>query len=232
MQALIGEVDGFREWYSDRQALLKKNHLAQFFNPYRVGSIHIGDTPVRAGSMETDDDGQRIMRYYFLPSPDIQEVPDEDVLSSCQSYFAALLDLVYEAFDKFRYQLDDRYYYTEENFNRMRKSIEDAEEELGFPKDWTSVGSTFPECERWRALRHTQTVGCQLNSLFEFLVLLIWGNSFFQEIDPAEIERGNEVTHFLPHHHEWDAFLLKLFWKEIRFPFDHFLEEFGCFLLA
>ncbi len=46
MQAVMSEVDGFKEWYADRMELLKKDRLSQFFNAYRVASIHIGATVV------------------------------------------------------------------------------------------------------------------------------------------------------------------------------------------
>lgn len=85
MQAVIEEVAGFKEWYAARQDLLKRDPLARFFNAYRVASIHIGDIVVRAGSIATGDDGKRIMQYYFIPIPDVQNVPDEDVLSICRT---------------------------------------------------------------------------------------------------------------------------------------------------
>ena len=56
------------------------------------------------------------------------------------------------------------------------KTADDADEELGFPRGWTDVGDIFPETERWRALRHTQTVGCQLNELFNtYLGKMVYG---------------------------------------------------------
>jgi hypothetical protein len=167
MQSVMGNIDNFKEWYATKQDILKNDKLAQFFNAYRVASIHIGDTVVRAGSIATDNDGKRIMQYYFIPIPDVQNVPDEDVLSICRTYFTTLLGLVYNAFENFRYQLDDRWYYTEDNFHRIGKSIEDAEEDLGFPRGWTAVDSGFSESERWRVLRQTQTMGYHLNPVFQ-----------------------------------------------------------------
>ena|GEM_PF-1697607 len=48
----------------------------------------------------------------------------------------------------------------------MGKTIEDAEESLGFPRGWTDIGKDSSELQRWAALRYTQTIGCQLNDLF------------------------------------------------------------------
>ncbi len=167
MQAVIHEVDEFKTWYAARIEMLKKDPLSQFFNAYRVASTHTGDTVVGGGTSFTGNDGKRVVQYFFTPIPDLPNVPDEDVFSICRTHFTNLLSLVYDAFAKFRCQLDDRWYYTEDHFRRMGKSIEDAVEELGFPREWTAAASGLPESETWRVLRRTQTVGCQLNAVFQ-----------------------------------------------------------------
>jgi len=166
MQSVMGEVDGFKQWYSPRADLLKKDPISRFFNAYRVASVHIGDTVVRGGTGYKGEDGKIHRQYFFLPVLDVQSVPDGDVLSICKAHFSSLLSLVYDAFEEFRYQLDDRWYYTEEHFQRMGKTFEDAVAEFGFPREWVAAATGLSESERWRAFRSTQTVGCQLNSLF------------------------------------------------------------------
>jgi len=166
MQAVISDVPGFAEWYKERQSALKDDPIYRFFNQYRRVSTHIGDTVVRGGTLEREDSDRRVTKYFFLPIPDLPEVPQQDVLSICTQHFTTLLDLVFNAILSFKYQLDDRWYFTTENFSRLGKTVEDAEEELGFPRGWTAIGGSFSETERWKALRHTQTVGCQLNDLF------------------------------------------------------------------
>jgi len=166
MQSVISEVSGFANWYEDKQAMLKEDSISRFFNKYRTLSTHIGDTVLRSGEASKDGSGSRMMKYYFLPIQDLADVPEQDVLSVCMLYFKKLLGIVFDLFITFRCQLDDRWYYTEENFVSMGKTIEDAEEELGFTRGWTNVGAAYPESERWAALRRTQTVGCQLNDLF------------------------------------------------------------------
>src|ERR1700728_4218434 len=165
MQVVMNEVDGFAEWYADRTELLKKDPLSQFFNAYRNASIHIGDTVVHGGSF-TSIKGSPKTQYFFLPIQTILNLPNENVFSVCTIHFTNLLRLVYEAFTMSRYRLDDRWYYTEGNFRRMGKSLEDAVEEHGFPREWLSRTSQLAEVEKWRALRRSQTVGCQLNDAF------------------------------------------------------------------
>jgi hypothetical protein len=170
MQAVINKVAGFKAWYAPRIELQEKDPLSQFFNEYRNVSIHIGDTVVRGGGSLIDKDGNRVRQYFFMPIPDIPNVPSEDVLSACRAHFTKLVSLVYDAFEEFRCKLDDRWYYTEDHFRQMGKSFEDAVEELGFPRDWVAASLELPESERWRVLRRTQTVGCQLNTTFESYV--------------------------------------------------------------
>jgi len=166
MQAVISGVPEFDKWYEGKQAILKKDTISQFFNKYRTVSTHIGDTVVRSGSVGRDASGRRIAEYYFTPIPDLPDIPGQDVLSVCKHHFKMLLELVFDLFVAFRYQIDERWYYTRENFRRLGKTIEYAEQELGFPRGWTDVSEASSEPERWAALRRTQTVGCELNALF------------------------------------------------------------------
>lgn len=166
MQAVCSKLDGFEAWYRPRVTHLDADPIARFFNKYRRASVHIGDTVVRAGRAFTDGNGNCRIEYFFIPILEVPEVPSQDVVSVCRSHFTRLLILVYEAFETFRNQLDDRWYFTEEHFRGMGKSIVDAVEELGFPRDWIQAASGIPESERWRILRSTQTVGCQINQTF------------------------------------------------------------------
>jgi len=166
MQAVLLDLPGFDKWYRERQLLLRGDPVCKFFNGYRNISTHIGDTVLRGGDFGGSGSGRREVRYFFMPIPDLPNVPEDDVLRVCTEYFESLLSLVYEAILEFKYQLDDRWYFTAQNFSCIDKCIEDAEDELGFPRGWTAVGDGFAAEERWRVLRRTQTVGCQLNDLF------------------------------------------------------------------
>jgi hypothetical protein len=167
MQAVISEVEGFKEWYAARVEGLKKDKLALFFNAYRTASIHIGDTVVRGGSAFIDSMGKRRVQYFFLAIPGVPDVPSQDVVSACTMHFISVLTVVYDAFMAFPCHLDDQWHYTEPHFRRMGKSIEDAAEELGFHSGWMSTTPEIPEAEKWRTLRRTQAVGCQLNDAFQ-----------------------------------------------------------------
>src|SRR5579862_9893751 len=103
MQAAISDVGGFKDWYAARMESLKTDRLSQFFNAYRVASVHIGDTVVGGGSHFREDDGKRRVQYFFMPIPEVPNVPDEDVTSVCKAHFTTLLRVVYDAFETFRF---------------------------------------------------------------------------------------------------------------------------------
>ena len=167
LQSVLADLPEFAAWYAPRQAAMRRDPLARFFNRYRSVSAHVGDTVVRLMSSGWDADGMHRTLYYFHPTQDLPEVPDGDVASACATYFRVVLSVVFESFSQFRNQLDDRWYYTQENLTRMGKTVEDAEEELGFPRGWTAGLSSCTAEERLRLLRKTQTVGCQINGIFD-----------------------------------------------------------------
>lgn len=166
IQAVVGKVDGFEEWYKERQERLKQDALAQFFKEYRNVSSKIGETCVRGGSFWKGPNSELNQLYYFGTIPDLDKVPITDVFEACLKYFKTLLQIVYEAFSDFKYELDDRWYFTAENFHRNRRNIDDALIEIGFPAGWLGSTDLISEKEQWLTLRKTQTVGCQINSQF------------------------------------------------------------------
>src|SRR5262249_3464808 len=149
-----------------RQKALEADPISKFFNAYRVASTHIGETVVSAGASAGLKDGKLQRRYYFMPNADLRSVPSDDVQTVCVGHFKNLLDLTFDALDDFKYQLDDRWYFTPDNFARAGKGLGDALAELGFPREWLIAGNVLTEDEAWKILRKTSTVGSQINHLF------------------------------------------------------------------
>lgn len=167
LQAVCSDIPGFSEWYSIHQNNLKADSLAEFFNRYRSASVHLGDTSVGGCTSSLHGDGKRRMVYSFRETSDIPNPPQEDAYAACRTYFASILRIVLGAYRSFACQIDDRWYFTSDNFQRLGKSIEEAEQELGFPRGWTRTEESMFLTERWRLLRTTQTIGCQVDLLFE-----------------------------------------------------------------
>lgn len=167
LQAVVGKVEGFEEWYGIEQDRLRNNSLARFFVNFRNVSSKIGDTCVRGGSFKKGPDGNIHSKYYFGPIPDIREVPQITVFDACAQYFETLLRLVYDSMVKFKCELDGRWYFTQENFSKHGKTIEDALVEVGLPKDWLVSPDLGSQEEQWRVFRQTQAIGCQINVEFQ-----------------------------------------------------------------
>jgi hypothetical protein len=162
IQAVCNEVPEFESWYLEEQNSMKANGLCVFFNNYRTASIHVGQTPVLAGTRKQGDS-----RFYFMPTQDILNVPELDVVSACRTYFKFVVDLVFRLYVRFPSDLDDRWHYTKRHFDSKGLSIEDALVSLGYPKGWAPSHSSEKELDdQWRVLRKTNTVGPVIQEIF------------------------------------------------------------------
>lgn len=168
LQSVCSAIPGFAQWYSQQRAAMRADSLMRFFHDYRTSSVHMGDSPTRAGSSRRDSNGRLCFLYYFLPIQDIPSPPATDVASACREYFCRTLRVVLECYRQFPHHLDDRWHFTPEHFQSLGLTVEDAEEAMGFPRGWTSVGEASPEqiLERWRLLIRHNCVGCQIGGLF------------------------------------------------------------------
>lgn len=161
IQASIGDIEGFDEWYKQAQVILKKDELAKYFLKCRNESIHIGISHIRSGEVV---DGTQLFYFQNLFEQD-DNVPQDDVLTSCKKYMTSLTELVYKCFEKFGYEIDPDMYYTTQNLGRNNKEIEDFEVELGLPKGWTYVEG-FGNEKRLRLLRDQFPV-LEIDLIFE-----------------------------------------------------------------
>lgn len=161
MQASLKGHFEFDAWYAPRQEALRKDPLSRFFHEFRTVTQHIGENLVSGGSHSKAG-----TFYYFAPCRDLPSVPDLDVITACDMYFKSVLDLVYECYVHLRTVVDGQWYFTEENFKRMGKKIEDAEEELGMPRGWTDIKQPDTALHRWQLLRQNAD-GCNIQPQFQ-----------------------------------------------------------------
>jgi hypothetical protein len=160
MQSSIKGADDFEKWYESKQKILRNDHICRYFNEFRTISQHIGENPIRGGSSGPN----RPTLYHFLSVPDLVKAPELDVTACSEYYFKYILEIVYDSFLVFGPLIDGRQRYTKENFSKLRKTIEDAEEELGFPRGWTKV-SGFSDEARWKIIRKNVD-GCNIEQQF------------------------------------------------------------------
>jgi len=162
LQSVLGDLDAFSDWYGERQEMLTNDDICKFLRKFRNLNQHIGENLVSGGSYKHGNKAE----YWFMPTNEIREVPSIDVESACEKYITAIISIIFDCYTRFGPQLDAQQYYTAEYFQAIGKSIEDAEEELGFPRGWTDIGDpdATPYC--WQALRDT-VAGCEINHLFQ-----------------------------------------------------------------
>jgi len=161
--AMQGSLKGdpkFELWYTQKQEELRKDTLAKFFHDFRTVTQHLGVNVVKAGA------GTRgVHLFFFMPCEDLPKVPDQDVLSACESYFRSVLALVYECYEVMGPTVHGQWYFTAEHFASRMLSVEDAEEELGFPRGYTDIGKPDLIAYRWELLRR-QADGCLIEGEF------------------------------------------------------------------
>jgi len=173
MQASLKDHPKFQPWYAKRQESLRNDRLAKFFHDFRTVTQHIGANVVGGGSH-----GKNGTFYYFIPCSDLPSVPEQDVMSACESYFVSILQLVYDCYIELGSIVDGQQYFTRENFEALGKTIEDAEEELGFSRGWTDISRPSIEPYRWQTLRQ-QADGCLIERQFER-----WLNRYLPRPEP------------------------------------------------
>jgi hypothetical protein len=158
LKASLHDLSGFEAWYKNHEAILKKSSLAKYFLESRNLSQKVGYYPITGCGSYKDTDGTERVRYYFSDYIETKNVavPQTDVYIACLTYFKMLLEIVYDCYQVFGYDIDPDKYYTIENLKRLNLSIEDIEEQLGFPRGWTGMGGGSVE-DRIEAIRKTRS---------------------------------------------------------------------------
>lgn len=172
LQASLSGLEGFEEWYMEKQQLLRENELARFFTDARNYSQKQGRTYIHSGSRKYSNDGGEIFprRYYFetpvsnqhnanlfiriMVSDESAEKQLNDAYSQCKNYMVLLAEIIYDCFQRFGPVIDPEQYYTLENINNLGLTIEDIEEKVGFPRAYTDAN--IPDEERMRLIRNSQ----------------------------------------------------------------------------
>jgi hypothetical protein len=158
LKASLHDLNGFEIWYKKHEDILKASPLARFFLESRNLSQKVGYYPITGCGSYKDDNGNEGIKYHFSDFIETKNVniPDMDAYSACAVYFNMLLEIIYDCYQVFGFDIDPDKYYTIENLERMNLSIEDIEEQLGFPKGWTGMGGESIE-DRIEAIRKTRS---------------------------------------------------------------------------
>ena len=165
--------------------MLKDNAIARFFLEARNLSQKVGYYPLTSGATKIDDSGISFQEYYFDYNfyPGDSVVPETDVISTCKEHLTLLLTVVYDCYQVFGSLIDPDQYYTIENMRNQGKTVEDFEEEIGFPRGWTDVGRS--DEERVATIRSQNSSECADPYLIKYL-----GKNRFGET--IQDEQGSE----------------------------------------
>jgi hypothetical protein len=172
LQASLRGVAGFDTWYEEAQRQLKTHPLAPYFVEIRNHVIHTGINPLNQVTLEhlrehLSRQFNQHRRSHVLVLPHAQNDQATVLVDAVQAstlYFISLVGVIFECYRQFKEVVDARWHYTQQNFEAMGKTFEDAISEMGFPPAWAACAPSGTE--RWRALR-LQQPQCQINDLFQ-----------------------------------------------------------------
>lgn len=90
LQASLCDLERFQNWYEEAQERLRRDPIACFFKEFRTLNQHVGLNLVSSGEFPLG----RPPRWYFSSTPEIPNVPDDDVETASRRYFVTLLEIV------------------------------------------------------------------------------------------------------------------------------------------
>lgn len=133
LQKCIGGMAHFDTWYEDRQKELKDHPTATYFKTIRDQVIHEGLNPLERHVRGV---GGIIGSNFYL----VEGAPEQDVVVAATSYMAILVRIAGEAYQRFWTSVDLPATFTTENLAARGQTIEDIEEEFGYPRAWSAGG--------------------------------------------------------------------------------------------
>jgi hypothetical protein len=172
LQATLNDADGFTAWYEQAQARLKLDPLARYFVEIRNDSIHKGLNPLDCVTVEHLRENllqqfRRTNPSHFIVLPNAATDNGTilaDAVQASSGYLKGLVEVIFDCYDRFKYVVDPRWYFTSDNFAAKNRTLEHALGELRFPRAWLS--GAISETDGWRVLR-TQQPRCLINDIFE-----------------------------------------------------------------
>ncbi|MGM4928398.1 hypothetical protein [Tardiphaga sp. 619_E2_N8_5] len=142
LQASIKHADGFDTWYDKWQQQLRANELARFFHACRTDTQHIGINPVMGGS------GSKNFQVCWFGQPErgrYEWLPEEDVAAACRTYMRILCELIRDCYREFGLLIDPDQIYSADGLLTKGWTLEDVEEQLGYPRGYTDIEWDGPD---------------------------------------------------------------------------------------
>lgn len=163
LQVAMRGIDGFEEWYKLQQHKLKGNPIALYLLEVRNYTLHEGEYPIYSRLFFASHPSEQLF-FTQVPGKSQLEVPKENVIETCRQYMIMLLEIIRDCFQRFGYVMDPVL-----RFNHVisskEKTLEDIEEELGFPRGWTNIADASQE-DRVHILRQELKKNLSIDFIF------------------------------------------------------------------
>lgn len=149
LQAVMKDVDGFKDWYEVHQRELKADPVARYFKNRRDMAVHPGEFAI-FGIVPASASDKEGSRYLMWPSMENNSSSNEilEAGPTARIYMKSLAKLIITCYETFGSEIDPEIHYTKENLERLGLTIEDVEESLGYQRGWTLVDGSDDEIER------------------------------------------------------------------------------------
>lgn len=138
LQKCLGGLAHSDGWYEERQRELKDHAVATYFKEIRDQVIHEGLNPL-------EREVRGVGGFYGVTFLLVEDAPQRDVVVAGTAYMAILVRIAGEAYMRFWTSIDLPANFTPEDLAAQGQTIEDIEEEFGYPRGWSAER---PEGER------------------------------------------------------------------------------------
>lgn len=150
LQVAMKGIHDFDEWYNLQQQKLKEDPIASYLLEARNYTIHEGGYAIYSPLFFSSS--QQVLFFDTIPGKKQLKIPKEEIVKVCRQYMITLLQITRECFQKFGYIIDPVLHF-DYIIASKKKTLEDIEYELGFPRGWTKIEGISEE-QRRQMLRH------------------------------------------------------------------------------
>lgn len=159
LQAVMNRVPGFAKWYAGWQAKMKEDSICRFFLTYRNDVQKVGEMALTTGTVVRGEGKKLKAVHFFGRSIDTgkeirlneqfgralrrsmkqDSASEQDAVELSNRYMRQIVTLVADCLSKFAVLIDPEMLFTEAGLAANGRTVEDVEEDLGFPRGWTAI---------------------------------------------------------------------------------------------
>ncbi len=167
LQASISGIEDCEDWYKVWQRRLRDSRLARFFHNCRTDIQHVGRNFVNGGV--SGPNGPILLLSDGSFGND-EFIPVQNAFLATDLYFRIVCQIVGDAYIKFGHIIDPDVFFSSEGLRLNKLTVEDLEEELGWPRGWTKLegDNGFTDEDRIALLRRSAAISNCRNLLQKY----------------------------------------------------------------